>query len=119
FPSFIFFSLDVRRNLLVLSGGFESNLVLQEHVVVRRQTNQCLENVFNTGALTEECIDQRSTRRHEGRLEKITQRGEHCVEALKVVRIFAFDRDALKQFRQDDKINHQWCCEKRVFASVV
>ncbi len=66
----------------------DAELLLQPHVVDRRQPQTRTQDVLYAGSLLKECIDHRSPTRDEWSLAHVTQDGQHTVKRLEQWSVF-------------------------------
>jgi hypothetical protein len=104
------------------ASGLEK-LVLQSHVVLRLEPDTGTEDVRESTSLLSKSIDDWSSGRSQWSLEHVAEDAEYAVEVLEIlggstVVGCSLPLDASHHLSDEDKINDQWGCKKRVLADI-
>jgi hypothetical protein len=104
------------------ASGLEK-LVLQSHVVLRLEPDTGTEDVRESTSLLSKSIDDWSSGRSQWSLEHVAEDAEYAVEVLEIlggstVVGGSLPLDASHHLSDEDKINDQWGCKKRVLADI-
>jgi len=94
-------------------------LLLQQHVVVRGETDASLQDVLDASTLAEESIDELCVFGDEGSFEEVGEDGQNWVELVEFGGGGGLVGDAAHELGEDDEVVDDGGGEKRVFACVV